>query len=376
MGSVSQARAVSVRDNLPVGTLVAAIVLSVFWMVLGSLIVESARVHDFLNLYTGASLARDGEFARLHDQKVQLGRERELVPETEELFPFVRPHFYALLLAPLSFIPFAPAFWFWLALQASVLVGCWVWSFRKFGADALIFGALFVPTALGIAHGQDCVFMLAIAIAGICGSRARGGVLGRGSAGTGSDQVSFVAACSGGDAVRKTVETSPRILHGGSRSCGALAGAWRVDRRPGICGPPAGEGRARVVSIAGTHDQRSQYSQELRVGWASLVGDRRGGGGGINVSWRERRAPVAMVVGFACGVRSCPPARIRLRRGCAVAAGLAGPIRVEKGVFAVHGIGARSAACVFCIDVRGAMVGFAGAGLAVVVGSAGLGELF
>lgn len=49
--------------------------------------------------------------------------------------------------------------------QTGVLIACWVWAVRSFGADALIFGALYLPTALGIAHGQDGVFMLAIMIA-------------------------------------------------------------------------------------------------------------------------------------------------------------------------------------------------------------------
>jgi hypothetical protein len=49
-----------------------------------------------------------------------------------------------------------------------VLAGTWVWAFRRWGADALIFGSMFLPTALGIAHGQDCVLLLAI-ILGVYG---------------------------------------------------------------------------------------------------------------------------------------------------------------------------------------------------------------
>ncbi len=135
------------------------------WIAFGSQIVEGARKHDFLNLYTGASLALEGNFARLHDPTLQLERERQFVPELDALVPFVRPHFYAAILAPLAFIPFRPAFWVWLGMQSILLIACWRWAFRKWGPDALIFGALFLPTALGIAHGQDCVILLAIAIA-------------------------------------------------------------------------------------------------------------------------------------------------------------------------------------------------------------------
>lgn len=133
-------------------------------MLLGALVAPGARNHDFLNLYAGASLATEGNFHALYHYDEQLARERALVPELPSLVPFVRPHFYALLLAPLARIPFRAAFWCWLALHTALLLLCWWWAFRRFGPDALIFAALYLPAALGIASGQDCVLMLAIAI--------------------------------------------------------------------------------------------------------------------------------------------------------------------------------------------------------------------
>ena len=153
------------KRPVPIGTLIAAVALSVFWIGLGSLLVEGARVRDFLNLYTGASIARDGDFSQLYDPTTQLQRERELVPATSELYPFVRPHFYAAFLTPLSLIPFSTAFWVWLVLHSLLLIGCWTWASQHFGPDAIIFGSLYLPTAVGIAHGQDSVFLLVIAIA-------------------------------------------------------------------------------------------------------------------------------------------------------------------------------------------------------------------
>ncbi len=153
------------KRPVPIGTLIAAVALSVFWIGLGSLLVEGARVRDFLNLYTGASIARDGDFSQLYDPSTQLRRERELVPATSELYPFVRPHFYAAFLTPLSLIPFSTAFWVWLVLHSLLLIGCWTWASQHFGPDAIIFGSLYLPTAVGIAHGQDSVFLLVIAIA-------------------------------------------------------------------------------------------------------------------------------------------------------------------------------------------------------------------
>jgi hypothetical protein len=51
-----------------------------------------------------------------------------------------------------------------LGMQAAVLAGTWAWAFRRWGTDALIFGSMYLPAALGIAHGQDCVLILAIVL--------------------------------------------------------------------------------------------------------------------------------------------------------------------------------------------------------------------
>lgn len=150
--------------TVPLYAVLAVMAFCAFWTLLGSVLVPGARYHDFLNLYTGASLARDGVFAAMHSPEVQIQREREYAPQLPEVVPFVRPPFYALLLAPLAWLPFGAAFWTWLAVQAVVLAGTWVWAFRRWGADALIFGSMYLPTALGIAHGQDCVLILLIVL--------------------------------------------------------------------------------------------------------------------------------------------------------------------------------------------------------------------
>jgi hypothetical protein len=59
-------------------------------------------------------------------------------------------------------LPYDTAFVVWLSLQSALLVACWAWIWRRFGADALVFAALYLPCALGIASGQDCVMMLAL----------------------------------------------------------------------------------------------------------------------------------------------------------------------------------------------------------------------
>jgi hypothetical protein len=149
---------------VPLYAVLAVMAFCAFWILLGSILAPGARLHDFLNLYAGASLARDGVFLQMHVPEVQLQREQEYAPQLPELVPFVRPPFYALLLAPLAWLPFGVAFWAWLGIQATLLAGTWVWAFRRWGADALIFGSMYLPTALGIAHGQDCVLILLVVL--------------------------------------------------------------------------------------------------------------------------------------------------------------------------------------------------------------------
>lgn len=136
------------------------------WVALSLMVAPHARNHDFLNLYTGASLALDGRFSQLHDTGVQLDRERELVPETRVLIPFVRPHFHALLIAPLALIPFAAAFYVWTAGQWLLYGGFGWWAQRRLGGDSMVWWAAYVPGAMGIIHGQDSALMLAILTAG------------------------------------------------------------------------------------------------------------------------------------------------------------------------------------------------------------------
>ena len=142
----------------------AASCAAVFYCAVGANIVGNAQRHDFLNLYTGATLARAGDFAHLHDPARQFEVERALVPDLPALVPFVRPPLYAGAIAWLASMPLARAFWVWVALQVVILMMCWAWAAQRFGPSGLIWSALFLPTAYGIANGQDCAEMLALMI--------------------------------------------------------------------------------------------------------------------------------------------------------------------------------------------------------------------
>ncbi len=151
-------------QRIPVSTGLIVIGMCVFWTMLGSRTIDAARSHDFLNIYTGASLALEGRFADLHDPEVQLEREHRIYPQLATLVPFVRPTVYAALLAPLALLRYNAAFVVWMALQIALLIACWTWGWWKFGANALVFAAMFLPAPLGIATGQDCLVLLALLI--------------------------------------------------------------------------------------------------------------------------------------------------------------------------------------------------------------------
>ena len=152
------------QQRVPVATWIAVVILSVFWVGLGSLMVEHSREHDFVSFYVGSTLALEGNFSSLYDRDAQFARQKEAAPNKDQLVPYVRPPFYLVALAPLSLFSLHTSFWLWIAGHSLLLVACWLWASRRFGPDALIFGALYLPTALGIASGQDCVLMLAIGI--------------------------------------------------------------------------------------------------------------------------------------------------------------------------------------------------------------------
>lgn len=148
--------------RIPVVTLAIVILASAFWVAIGSLIVPHALHTDFLSFYTGGLLARQGAFHSLYDPQVQAATEKGIFPGSGVLMPFIRPPFYALLLAPLTWMPLVPAFWVWLTAQLAALLGCWWWFAKRFGYDALVFAAFYYPTSVGLSNGQDPVWMLVI----------------------------------------------------------------------------------------------------------------------------------------------------------------------------------------------------------------------
>ncbi len=115
---------------------------------------------DFLNLYTGASLALDWDWQHMYTEAGQLAPDQK----AGRSGTFVRPPVYALIMAPLALIPFPMAFWFWISAQSAVLMSCWAWAWRRFSPEAAVWGALLSVGPLGVASGEDCALFLALLI--------------------------------------------------------------------------------------------------------------------------------------------------------------------------------------------------------------------
>lgn len=105
-----------------------------------------------------------GQSAHLYSPAAQLAFQHDILHTASGLIPYIRPPFYALLIAPLALLSLHTAFIVWIAVQTGILAGCWIWGYRTFGRPALLVASIFMPAFLGIANGQDCVLVLALLI--------------------------------------------------------------------------------------------------------------------------------------------------------------------------------------------------------------------
>jgi hypothetical protein len=135
-------------------TITIVVACTTLWLAFGLML--KPKETDFLNLYTGASLALDGRWNEMYRPDVQFTREKAFVPSLPHVVYFVRPPAYALVAAPLALLPFNAAFWVWISAQWALLFASWAWAWRRFGPEAAAWGALFFSAPLGICYGQDC----------------------------------------------------------------------------------------------------------------------------------------------------------------------------------------------------------------------------
>jgi len=136
--------------------------LSVFWGILGGPILVHFYNNDFLCYYIGGTLAREGRFADLYHPEAQMEVQRRVAPGVVEPRPYVRPPWFAFALAPLTYFSLVHAYAIWIAALLITLLATWAWASARFGEQALVLAALFLPANLGICFGQDSVAMLAV----------------------------------------------------------------------------------------------------------------------------------------------------------------------------------------------------------------------
>ena len=133
-----------------------------FWAVFGWPFLTHAYESDFLCYYIGGTIVRQGRFADLYHPAAQSQVQQIVAPAVKELRPYVRPPWFALCIAPLTFLPLVNAYIVWAGMMFAILIATWVWGFLRFGEFALVLAALFLPSNLGTFAAQDCALMLAI----------------------------------------------------------------------------------------------------------------------------------------------------------------------------------------------------------------------
>jgi hypothetical protein len=111
--------------------------------------------NDFLQFYAGANLIGTGNLHSFpHMRELQQNAADIWMPSVR----YIRPDFYALLLKPLSWLPFPAAYGFFQALNLSALL-TFLWLFRERQALRWLV-PISIPLLLCIANGQDVEILL------------------------------------------------------------------------------------------------------------------------------------------------------------------------------------------------------------------------
>jgi hypothetical protein len=152
------------RTRISYSCIALVVVFGVANLVLGVTIAPSGLRGDFASSYMGASLVREGRLGQLYEYRTQANWWRSHGGSERPLVPYVRPPFYALAQSLLATLPLPTSFVVNASALLLLLIGCWWWFAETLGAEAVLLASLFWPSALGIAFGQDCVLMLALAV--------------------------------------------------------------------------------------------------------------------------------------------------------------------------------------------------------------------
>lgn len=126
---------------------------------------------DFTAFYTGGIIVRQGLGRYLYNLALQTRVQQAILGPGrmfwDGVLPFNNPPHFALVMALFAFLPPAPAFWCWMALQAGLLVVVVRrlrvltsdWTEREYRALVSTFGA-FLPMLLQLLYGSLSLFVL------------------------------------------------------------------------------------------------------------------------------------------------------------------------------------------------------------------------
>lgn len=127
-------------------------------------------LNDFPAFYLSPRLLGTGH---LYDQAAFLAAQRRILGRDCVNIQYIRLPYVAVMLAPLSHLPYSLAYALWQTLSlAALAVFAWLWPARR--PLALILICWFPPVAANFANGQDVAFiLLAVAIAACLARRGR-----------------------------------------------------------------------------------------------------------------------------------------------------------------------------------------------------------
>jgi len=113
-------------------------------------------LNDFPAFYVAPRMLATGD---LYHPAAFLAKEKEVVGRTNKSIVFIRFPYVAVLLAPLSRLPFSVAYAVWQALSLAALgVFAWLWPARR--PIACVICCWYPPVAANFSNAQDVAFLL------------------------------------------------------------------------------------------------------------------------------------------------------------------------------------------------------------------------
>jgi Glycosyltransferase family 87 len=162
--SVSPYRLGSIRPFLMVWSIYSlGISIGVYFLLFPSGLTERM---DFRQLYAGGYLAR-ADPAHLYEYERQKEVQDAFISKAEGLLPFIRPSYEALLIAPLTHLPYRIAYFCFLCVNLLLLMACFFLGRDVFSRSGIIAQPrpglqlfAFFPVTVAILQGQDSVLFL------------------------------------------------------------------------------------------------------------------------------------------------------------------------------------------------------------------------